>query len=70
MAPQFREGKAAPGGKLLLLDLAGPSSVADYIIWGFAAIPNMLMNFKKTASADTQSTRCGCMEKAREHDHY
>jgi SAM-dependent methyltransferase len=67
----FAREKLRPGGKLLLLDLAGPSSVADYIIWGFAAIPNMLMNFIKNGARRTHNPHAAAAwKKHGEHDHY
>lgn len=41
---EFAKDKLRPGGKLILLDLAKVDSIADYIVWGFAAIPNVIMN--------------------------
>ena len=41
---EFAEDKLRPGGKLIILDLVKPDSITDYIVWGFAAIPNIIMN--------------------------
>ncbi|WP_313370318.1 class I SAM-dependent methyltransferase, partial [Sedimentibacter sp.] len=40
---KFAKDKLRFGGKLLLLDLAKADSLADYLIWGFAALPNVIM---------------------------
>lgn len=40
----FSKEKLKKGGKLIVLDLAEGSSVVDFIVWGLAIIPNILMN--------------------------
>lgn len=44
---EFAKDKLSPGGKLILLDLAKASSITDYLVWGFAALPNVIMNLIK-----------------------
>ncbi|KPU42974.1 ubiquinone/menaquinone biosynthesis C-methyltransferase UbiE [Oxobacter pfennigii] len=44
---EFAKDKLRPGGKLILLDLAKASSIMDYMVWGFAAFPNVIMNLIK-----------------------
>jgi len=44
---ELAKDKLRPGGKLIILDLAKPGSLTDYIVWGFAAIPNVIMNLIK-----------------------
>jgi SAM-dependent methyltransferase len=44
---EFAKEKLRPGGKLIILDLAKPGSITDYIVWGFASIPNIIMNLIK-----------------------
>lgn len=41
---EFAKDKLRTGGKLILLDLAKANAITDYIVWGFAAIPNVIMN--------------------------
>lgn len=40
----FAESKLRKNGVLIILDLAESSSLSDYLLWGFAAVPNLLMN--------------------------
>ena len=40
----FAKDKLKKGGKLIILDLAKAKSLYDYIIWGGAFIPNIVMN--------------------------
>lgn len=47
MAFEFCQGKAQKGGKLIILDLVKAKSLADYMIWGFAFFPNIVMNLIK-----------------------
>ena len=44
---EFAKDKLRPGGKLVLLDLVKADSITDYIVWGFAALPNVIMNLIK-----------------------
>lgn len=39
--------KLKKGGKLIILDLVKAKSLSDYIIWGSASIPNIVMNLIK-----------------------
>jgi 2-polyprenyl-3-methyl-5-hydroxy-6-metoxy-1,4-benzoquinol methylase len=43
----FSKEKLKKGGKLIILDLAKANSLTDYIIWGSAYIPNIVMNLIK-----------------------
>jgi SAM-dependent methyltransferase len=43
----FAKEKLRSGGKLIILDLAKPDAITDYIVWGFAAVPNIFMNLIK-----------------------
>jgi len=43
----FAKDKLKKGGKLIILDLVKANSLADYIIWGSAFLPNVLMNLIK-----------------------
>ncbi len=40
----FAKDKLKKGGKLIVLDLVQAKSLSDYIIWGSAFIPNIVMN--------------------------
>lgn len=43
----FAKEKLKVGGKLIILDIAKAKSLYDYIIWGSAFIPNIVMNIIK-----------------------
>jgi len=43
----FAKNKLKQGGKLIILDLAKAKSLSDYIVWGSAVIPNIVMNLIK-----------------------
>ena len=43
----FAKDKLKKGGKLIILDLVKAKSLTDYIIWGSAFFPNIVMNFIK-----------------------
>ncbi|NLV88823.1 MAG: class I SAM-dependent methyltransferase [Tissierellia bacterium] len=43
----FAKEKLKKGGKLIILDLVKAKSLADYMIWGFAFFPNIVMNLIK-----------------------
>lgn len=43
----FSKEKLKNGGKLIILDLAKANSLTDYIVWGIACIPNVVMNLIK-----------------------
>ena len=40
----FSKNKLKQGGKLMVLDLAKASTIFDYVIWGCAFFPNIIMN--------------------------
>lgn len=44
---EFAKEKLRSGGKLIILDLAKAGSIADHLVWGFAVIPNIIMNLIK-----------------------
>lgn len=46
----FAKDKLKKGGKLIILDLVKAKSLSDYIIWGSAFIPNIVMNLIKNGS--------------------
>lgn len=43
----FSKEKLKKSGKLIILDLVKANSITDYIIWGSAFIPNIIMNLIK-----------------------
>ncbi|MBZ9621449.1 class I SAM-dependent methyltransferase [Clostridium sp. FP2] len=43
----FAKDKLKKGGKLIILDLVRAESFSDYIIWGSAFFPNIVMNLVK-----------------------
>lgn len=43
----FTKDKLKKGGKLIILDLVKAKSLSDYILWGSAFIPNVIMNLVK-----------------------
>lgn len=43
----FSKDKLKKGGKLIILDLVKAKNISDYIIWGIAFIPNIIMNLVK-----------------------
>ncbi|NLY46074.1 MAG: class I SAM-dependent methyltransferase [Tissierella sp.] len=43
----FAKDKLKKDGKLIILDLVEPKSVVDYISWGSAFLPNIIMNLIK-----------------------
>ena len=68
---EFAKDKLHFGGKLILLDLAKANSFADYLIWGFAALPNVIMNVFKNGKLhkdDPHATEV--WRKHGEHDSY
>jgi 2-polyprenyl-3-methyl-5-hydroxy-6-metoxy-1,4-benzoquinol methylase len=68
---EFAREKLRPGGKLLLLDLARASSVTDFIVWGFAALSNILLNLLKNGARRTHTPHAAeAWKKHGEHDHY
>ncbi|MEG6612413.1 class I SAM-dependent methyltransferase [Pseudoclostridium thermosuccinogenes] len=43
----FAKDKLKKGGRLIILDLVKAKSLSDYIIWGSAFLPNIIMNLIK-----------------------
>lgn len=43
----FAKAKLKKDGKLIILDLVEPKSIVDYIFWGSAFLPNIIMNLIK-----------------------
>lgn len=43
----FAKDKLKKGGKLIILDLVKAKTISDYIIWGSAFFPNIIMNLIK-----------------------
>lgn len=68
---EFAKDKLRPGGKLIILDLAKPDSINDYIVWGLAAIPNIIMNLIKNGRLHKDDPHTSDVwRKHREHDSY
>jgi len=68
---EFAKAKLRPGGKLIILDLAKPGSIADLIVWGFAAIPNIIMNLIKNGRLRKDDPHTAeVWRKHEEHDSY
>jgi len=45
---EFAQRTLKPGGRLVILDLAKASTPGDCIVWGFAALPNLIISLVKT----------------------
>jgi 2-polyprenyl-3-methyl-5-hydroxy-6-metoxy-1,4-benzoquinol methylase len=43
----FAKDKLKKNGKLIILDLVRAESFSDYVLWGFAFFPNIIMNLLK-----------------------
>jgi ubiquinone/menaquinone biosynthesis C-methylase UbiE len=41
---EFSKSKLKSGGRLIILDIAKVSSLGDYLFWGAAVVPNIIMN--------------------------
>lgn len=68
---EFAKDKLRPSGKLILLDLAKANSIADHIVWGFAALPNVIMNLIKNGSLHKDDPHTTAVwRKHGEHDSY
>jgi SAM-dependent methyltransferase len=68
---EFAKDKLRPGGRLVLLDLVKASSVIDYIIWGFAAVPNVMMNIARNGRLHKDDPHATEVWKRHgEHDRY
>lgn len=68
---EFAKDKLRSGGKLILLDLVKASSPVDYLVWGFAILPNVIMNLIKNGRLhkdDPHATQV--WRKHGEHDRY
>lgn len=67
----FAKDKLKKGGKLIILDLVKAKSFSDYIIWGIAVIPNIVMNLIKNGrfQKDDHHTK-EVWERHGEHDCY
>ncbi len=68
---EFAKEKLNTGGKLIVLDLAKAGSVIDYLVWGFAILPNVIMNLCRNGSIhkdDPHATEI--WRKHGEHDSY
>jgi ubiquinone/menaquinone biosynthesis C-methylase UbiE len=44
---KFAKRKLRISGKLIILDLVKAAVFSDYLIWGFAALPNIVLNIAK-----------------------
>lgn len=67
----FAKDKLSPDGKLILLDLAKANSITDYLVWGSAVLPNIMMNLIKNGKLhkdDPHATEV--WRRHGEHDHY
>lgn len=68
---EFAKDKLRPGGKLIILDLAKLDSINDYIVWGLAAIPNIIMNLIKNGRLHKDDPHTSDVwRKHGEHDSY
>jgi len=67
----FAKDKLKKGGKLIILDLVKAESLSDYIIWGSAFIPNILMNLIKNGRLQKDDAHAKeVWEKHGKHDTY
>lgn len=46
----FAKEKLKKGGKLVILDIVNAKTASDYLLWGSAIIPNIIMNIIKNGS--------------------
>lgn len=68
---EFSKVKLKPGGRLIILDLAKPSSLTDYILWGFAIFPNIVMNILKNGRLHKDDPHTAALWRINaEHDVY
>jgi ubiquinone/menaquinone biosynthesis C-methylase UbiE len=44
---EFAKTKLKKSGKLIILDLVKAATFSDWLIWGFAVLPNVIMNIAK-----------------------
>ncbi|MBE6068287.1 MAG: class I SAM-dependent methyltransferase [Clostridium lundense] len=67
----FAKDKLKKGGKLIILDLAEAKTLSDYIIWGSAFIPNIVMNLIKNGRLQKDDDHSKeVWEKHGKHDTY
>ncbi len=68
---EFSNKKLKKGGKLIVLDLAKATSLTDYLLWGFASVPNILMNIIKNGKLKKDDPHASeVWKKHCEHDRY
>jgi len=67
---EFAARTLKPGGVLAILDLAQAETLSDRLLWGFAALPNLLMNLLKNGKIKEEPHSAAVWEKHGEHDHY
>lgn len=67
----FAKNKLKKGGKLIILDLVKAKSLSDYIIWGSAIIPNIVMNLIKNGRLQKDDAHSKeVWERHGKHDRY
>lgn len=67
----FAKDKLKNGGKLIILDLAEAKSLSDYMIWGSAFLPNIIMNLLKNGRLQKDDAHSRAVwERHGEHDRY
>ncbi len=68
---EFSKDKLIKGGRLLVLDLARPSTLPDYLIWGLAVPINPLISLIKNGTFYKDDSHARAVwEKHGEHDTY
>lgn len=68
---EFAKDKLRPGGKLIVLDLVRAASITDYLLWGFAALPNIMMNLIKNGKLNKDDPHArDVWRRHGKHDHY
>ncbi|NLM49934.1 MAG: class I SAM-dependent methyltransferase [Clostridiaceae bacterium] len=68
---EFSKEKLKKGGKLIILDLVKPKTFGDYLLWGFASIPNVIMNLIKNGRIKKDDPHAKAVwEKHGKHDTY
>jgi 2-polyprenyl-3-methyl-5-hydroxy-6-metoxy-1,4-benzoquinol methylase len=67
----FARGKLKRGGVLIILDLAKAKTVTDYIVWGGAFFPNLIMNLLKNGRLQKDDAHARAVwESHGQHDTY
>lgn len=67
---EFAKEKLRPDDKLILLDLVKANSITDYIVWGFATLPNIMMNLIKNGKLHKDDPHAtDVWRRHGEHDH-